>query len=788
MAELSAPDQDLFEGWVDECVQGVVRGWARRLGEGEKPVTVEIRVDDIVVGEGVAQLKRADLQSAGKGNSAFAIAVDLDRMPAPVAAAVICIKDGPPVPGGHVTIDVTELAARHAAEAEAPLTPMPRPFGGDAGVGGYLDVFGPDRIFGWIFDPEHPSTRIELELWEAGRCVGAVKADRWRVDLEEMRQGDGRWGFDVPVPPALQDDAVHEIDLRLAGNGGSVLAAPLRLFLPRRDGIVVPPPARPKRDEEAVHTTTTRKLRRSAPAEPLFTVVVNFYNMQREAARTLTSLSRAYQREIGDLRYEVLCIDNGSDPPLDPAWVESFGPEFRLIRPAQILPSPCAAINAAAREARGRYLAIMIDGAYVLSPGVFRETWDALEETPEAVVGLRQWFVGGDQRWLSQTGYTRRQEDMLFDKIEWPSDGYQLFKVSGPARESPNNWFDGLIESNCLFVSKALYHDIGGMNEGFAEAGAGFANLDLFLRAAQASDEPVVVLLGEASFHQYHGGTTTNIALDEMERRVRSYDETYFRVAGRNFRPTKSNEVYLRGQFRIGHGLDPRQKPASPARIGVTDRVRPGVAPLHFNDRAVTYLQSAYAELGLHKGTTWQGRPLGIAPADVVNIQDIVYQTRPGRIVAVNLQPGMLHFLESMLALTGLAGSVIVNIQGDPLDPAILIAAERALDAEESVMVIYAPLPGEHIPLDGLRAYARFVSCRSYLIFLGSVFGQPWLGYSQNWFQKALRALTEEAPFVIDLSRDQHLITTCPMGYLQRTGGYLPALDEDELAEMLRDL
>jgi cephalosporin hydroxylase len=777
-----------IEGHVDGCSQGVVHGWASRTASRHEPVAVQVLVDGVVVGESVARLKRADLELTGKGACAFEIAIDLDRMPTPVAQATVCIKDGPPVPGGNILIDVSELAARHAAESEAPLTTVPRPFGGDAGLGGYLDDFGPDRIAGWIFDPENPSKRIPLEVWEAGRRVATIRADIWRVDIEELRQGDGRWGFDVPVPRVLQDNAVHEIDIRLAGHGGSVLRAPLRLFLPRRDGVPVSPPPPPKRDDEAVATTIFRKLQRVAPEAPLFTFVVNFYNMQREAARTLTSLSRAYQREIGDLRYEVLCIDNGSDPPLDPAWVESFGPEFRLIRPERILTSPCAAINEAARQARGRYVAIMIDGAYVLSPGVFRAVWDALEEAPESVVGLRQWFVGGDQRWLSQSGYTRRQEDGLFDKIDWPSDGYQLFKVSTPARESPNNWFDGLIESNCLFLSKALYGEIGGMNEGFNEAGAGFANLDLFLRAAEASDQPVVVLLGEASFHQFHGGTTTNIALDEMERRVRSYDETYFRVTGRNFRGVKPHEVYLRGQFRISHGLNPRQKPASPARIGVTDQVRPGTASLHLDERAISYVQSAYVELGLHQNTTWLGRPLGIAPADVVNIQDIVFQTRPGRIITVNVQPAILHFLESILVITGLAGSRIVNIAGDPLDPAVLAAAERALDAEESVMVLYAPRPGEHIPLDGLRAYARFVSCRSYLIFLGSVFGQPWLGYSQNWFQKALRALTEEAPFVIDLSRDRHVITTCPMGYLQRTGGLVPALDDDELAETLRDL
>ena len=41
------------------------------------------------------------------------------------------------------------------------------------------------------------------------------------------------------------------------------------------------------------------------------TVVVVFYNMRREAARTLHSLTRAYQRGIEDLDYEVLGETNG---------------------------------------------------------------------------------------------------------------------------------------------------------------------------------------------------------------------------------------------------------------------------------------------------------------------------------------------------------------------------------------------------------------------------------------------------------------------------------------------
>src|SRR5690606_10569615 len=56
------------------------------------------------------------------------------------------------------------------------------------------------------------------------------------------------------------------------------------------------------------------------------TVVVVFYNMKREAARTLHSLSRAYQQGLDDVTYDVVVVDNGSDPDqrLDRKFVRSF--------------------------------------------------------------------------------------------------------------------------------------------------------------------------------------------------------------------------------------------------------------------------------------------------------------------------------------------------------------------------------------------------------------------------------------------------------------------------------
>jgi len=795
MTETNAGASDIVEGWVDGCHQGNVRGWAWRPSDPAAAVEIEIVIDGRIVARGVTGLKRADLASAGKGDGAhgFSIPLDLGALDGAMIDLMVRAKNGAPLGNGKFSIDVpTQRAIGPEAPKRDEATLFPMRLGGPAGVTGYLDSFGPERIDGWMFYPARPSGPVRVELWEADRQVGSFAAHIWRTDLEEMHQGDGRWGFEAPFPPALEDGQRHAIDLRL--DGLSILSGPLSVQFPPRERGPWRSLLPPKTDYDS-YAARNRPLRWTVPTGPLFTIIVVFYNMRREAERTLTSLTRAYQRGIGDLPYEVLCIDNGSAAPLEAEWIESFGPEFRLIRPTECLPSPCRAINRAAAAARGRYLAIMIDGAHVLTPGVFREVWDAVEETPDAVVALRQWFVGGDQRWLASVGYSGLQEDMLFDKIGWPGDGYKLFNVGTPVWESPYHWFNGIIESNCLFLPRAVYDGIGGMNEAFDEPGAGYANLDLFKRAVSAVEEPVVALLGEASFHQFHGGTTTNVFDEEKDRRVRAYESKYAHIQGEFFSGINEADIRFRGQHRAIGGVIARHRPLSPARLGITDRVRPGVPPLHLGELAAEYLRSAYVECGLNRSSRWQGHDISLAPPDILAIQEIIHQQRPDRIVAVNAEAGVLHLADGALRLADLAHSRIISVgeaQPDGLPalvrtivgavyaPETLTAVARAIGAAERVLVLFTPSGGDHFPIEALRAYARLVSPRSYLVFLGSVFGQPWLGYSKNWFAKAIKTLVAEAPFAIDETWNQHLITTCPQGFLQRIGNFASAHDDSD--------
>jgi glycosyltransferase involved in cell wall biosynthesis len=273
-------------------------------------------------------------------------------------------------------------------------------------------------------------------------------------------------------------------------------------------------------------------------------VVVVFYNMQREAARTLHSLSTAYQRGIAEHEYEVLAIDSGSSEPLDRRWVESQQNNFRYLFVESEWPTPCRAMNTGIEQARAKRVACSIDGARILSPGILAAMLQAERLFPNPFVYTLGMHLGHKRQNVALAeGYNQEVEDRLIATVDWQADGYRLFDISVLAYSSICGFFGTLKESNLFAAPKVKLRELGGFDERFRIAGGGLVNLDLFNRLAEADDLEPVMLLGEATFHQFHGGVSTNVPPGEL--RLQEYKDEYRAIRGKEYATAAPTPYYF---------------------------------------------------------------------------------------------------------------------------------------------------------------------------------------------------------------------------------------------------
>lgn len=252
-----------------------------------------------------------------------------------------------------------------------------------------------------------------------------------------------------------------------------------------------------------------------ADAGPLdLSVVVIAFNMRREIPRTLRSLSPPYQRGITRDRFEVILVDNGSDEPWRAEDLADCDVNLRIVNlGARATPSPAAALNLGIAEARGTLVGAVIDGARMASPGLLCAALAASRMHPRPVVTSFGFHLGFEHQSRSvQQGYTREVEDRLLASIDWPGDGYRLFDIAVFSGSCQRGWFAPMAESNAVFMSKALWREVGGFDEAFAQPGGGLVNLDLHRRALALPGAQQLALLGEGTFHQVHGGVSSNAA------------------------------------------------------------------------------------------------------------------------------------------------------------------------------------------------------------------------------------------------------------------------------------
>ncbi|MCB1703447.1 MAG: glycosyltransferase [Halioglobus sp.] len=292
-------------------------------------------------------------------------------------------------------------------------------------------------------------------------------------------------------------------------------------------------------------------------------VIVIAYNMAREIPRTLQGLARSYQQDALSLDYEVILVDNGSTVPLDPSTWSHVDVPVTLIHIRNASHSPAHAINVALDAACGEIICLMIDGAHLLTPGVFRLALGGIGMFGQALIATRYFWLGPDEQNASiHRGYSQPVEDELLHHINWPEDGYRLYEigVALTAGAEKITWFNRMFESNCLFMTRAMFDAIGGADERFVLPGGGMINSDIYKRASDLPGVTPVQLIGEGSFHQLHGGTTTNVTPQERDARVERFMEEYRDITGQGelmsdkpyhyigHLPTEASKIHRQGR------------------------------------------------------------------------------------------------------------------------------------------------------------------------------------------------------------------------------------------------
>lgn len=275
-------------------------------------------------------------------------------------------------------------------------------------------------------------------------------------------------------------------------------------------------------------------------------VIIVVFDMQRAAPRAVQSLLTSYQQGIAGDDYEVIIVENGSPQPLNAERLTGLGPNVRYFYLENPPPSPAYAINYGVRQARGEILCVMVDGAHMLTPGVLAYGLDLFSSLVNPVVMTPAFFLGpGPQMQTIYEGYDEAAEDALLESINWPEDGYQLFSIGVPYRidENPETrpklfWFVRLFESNCLFVRRQAFETVGGCNEQFDLPGGGLLLPDLCRQLSRLDDSVMVQLLGEASFHQVHGGISTNTTKQRQREKWDSYLRQYEQIRGEPYAVT----------------------------------------------------------------------------------------------------------------------------------------------------------------------------------------------------------------------------------------------------------
>ena len=340
-------------------------------------------------------------------------------------------------------------------------------------------------------------------------------------------------------------------------------------------------------------------------------------------------------------------------------------------------------------------------------------------------------------------------------------------------------------------MPRHLLEQSGGFDDSFSMPGGGYANLDLFERLGSSPGVNVASLLGEGTFHQVHGGTTTNVA-DAAVRRdlVTSYREHFDELRGRGL-VGLTKPVYFIGAMatkaarrtRSRHELtlafDPLRDPVatgSAVSAAVPDEVKRAAIEAVWHN-------------GAWRETEWLGHRVARLPTDLYSYQELLTKVRPGVVVMAGNDEGLggralfaaticdeLDHGRVVAVGRADAGPVpdhprIERIVGSPEDPGVA-ADVRARVGETADALVFLGLGAVERVIGAFELYAPLVPIDSYVVVENTVVnGRPVeSAFGPGPFEAVVNILGRHREFMADPTFERHTFTFNKGGFLRRVG------------------
>src|SRR5262245_1435217 len=276
-------------------------------------------------------------------------------------------------------------------------------------------------------------------------------------------------------------------------------------------------------------------------------IVVVVHDMPHAARHTLRALAADYQRDVAADDYEVVVVDNGSEPPFDTGIVAGLAGNFRCLRAADANRSPGPAVNRGVAAARGAVIGVIPDGARIATPSLLATARRAVGTHPRAAVMTVGWLLGRAPRpTTADDAATAADTVRILAAANWPEDRDRLLEVS--RFDGSMYWFGPGHETTALFLRRGLWDELGGMDERFDEPGGGFVCLDLYARLLALPEIEPILLLGEGTVHQPHGGVSTDIPSANLYPQVMHWLARYHEITGHDL-PLRTREFTYFGRM-----------------------------------------------------------------------------------------------------------------------------------------------------------------------------------------------------------------------------------------------